>query len=270
MLHLLDDDTPEVRAVVSQKLIEYGGDVSEALAEYDDTLSDKDVHLLSRLLLPARREQIIREWTVPQDGLLGMLDDWEFLEAQLRIISDYLHDGVTLRPSLHDMLDLVAEEARPVTDEAGIDGLRIFLFESGKFKGNHENYNHPCNSDLCWSIQKGKSNPLGLCTIFILVARRLNLEVDGVNFPNHFICCTELDGKKFLIDCFNGGKIHDLAPLLEKRDEMAPHVWDALHNAATPGEILLRTLRNMELSFTRHNATQDANLMKKLIASLNS
>lgn len=268
LLRLLDDETPAVRQTVGEKLREYGGDVSEVLAECPHPLTDTEISLLSDLLKPCRRDALFVDWEVPYRGWRAMDDDWDQLESCLRQISDFLHDGVSLRPPLSDLLDLLADEARDACEEAGIDGLRMFLFESGRFKGNHEQYHEPLNSDLAWAIQQGKSNPIGLATIFILIARRLDLEVDGVNFPGHFLCRVEHGGQQLLVDCFNGGRMHDLNEILSRRDEINDSIAAALVSSATPGEILIRTLRNLEISLQRNEEAEDAALIRRLVESL--
>jgi regulator of sirC expression with transglutaminase-like and TPR domain len=268
LLRLLDDETPAVRQTVGEKLREYGGDVSEALAECPHPLTDSEIGLLSDLLKPCRRDALLVDWEVPFHGWRAMDDDWDHLEACLRQISDFLHDGVSLRPHLSDQLDLLAEEASDACDEAGVDGLRMFLFESGRFKGNHEQYQDPRNSDLAWVIEKGKSNPIGLACIFLLVARRLDIDVDGVNFPGHFLCRVEHGGQQLLVDCFNSGRIHDLNEILNRHDDIDDTIATALTSVASPGEILIRTLRNLELSLQRHEEAEDAELIHRLIESL--
>ena len=268
LLRLLDDETPAVREKVSEKLREYGGDVSEVLAGCAHPLTDREVGLLSDVLKPCRRDALLVDWEVPFHGWRAMHDDWEHLESCLRQVSDFLHDGVSLRPPLSDQLDLLAEEAQDVADAAGIDGLRMHLFESGRFKGNHEHYNDPRNSDLAWAIENGKSNPIGLAVIFLLVAKRLDLDAEGVNFPGHFLCRVEHGGQSLLVDCFNGGRIHDLQEILSRREQIDDNIAQALISCATPGEILLRVLRNLEVSLQREEENEDAALIHRLIESL--
>jgi hypothetical protein len=78
------------------------------------------------MLRPARREILVRDWIAPSGGAMALHEDWESFEALLRTISDFLHDGITLRQPLSDALDLLMEEAIDdgVTDA---DELRTFL-----------------------------------------------------------------------------------------------------------------------------------------------
>ncbi|MBC7979315.1 MAG: hypothetical protein H7Y36_01985, partial [Armatimonadetes bacterium] len=65
LLRLLDDETPEVRFVVTERLSEYGGDLSEFLPDVDRTLSGSEKAILTEILRPARRETLRSEWLTP-------------------------------------------------------------------------------------------------------------------------------------------------------------------------------------------------------------
>lgn len=268
LLRLLDDDTPAVRQSIANELLAYGGDLSEIITEHPRGLKPDELELLSQLLHPARRQALRRDWVAPMGGWVAMEDDWEQLEGSLRLISDFLHDGVSLRASLSDALDMLAEEAAPAVEADGVNGLRMFLFESGQFKGNHANYGDPRNSDLVWVMESGLSNPIGLATLFLLLARRHDLVVEGVNFPGHFLCRIDMDGQSMLVDCFNGGRLHRMAELMQRHEDMSADLFHSLRQSATPGEILLRTLRNLAIAFQRANATEDEALIQVLIESL--
>jgi len=265
LLRLLDDETPEIRTRVAERLAAGEGDVSEALAElgWEGSAADRD--LLSALLLPARRETLRTEWSMPSGGL-G--DDWDQLEYLLRLLSDFLHDGVTLRQSLSDALDLLAEEAEENDAADSEEALRHFLFETGRFRGNKESYYDPRNSDLAFVVEAGTSNPIGLCLIYLFTARRLGLDVTGVGFPGHFLCRIQDEGQPVIIDCFDNGKRHHLASLLAAHPELGREQREALKYPAEPGAILNRVLLNLASSFAGMKQDEDAALIAELRETL--
>ena len=258
LLRLLDDDTPAVRERVAERLAETSGDLSEELAELGWDGGPAERRLLGRLLLPARRETLRTEWVVPSNSSGSLADDWDFLEHLLRLLSDFLHDGVTLRQSLPDALDLLAEEAEENGAEGSEEALRAFLFEGGRFRGNRESYYDPRNSDLSFVVASGTSNPIGLCLVYLFAARRLGLEVSGVSFPGHFLCRIHEDGEPVIVDCFDDGKRHPLASLLAAHPELGREQRDALKAASTPGAILHRVLLNLASSFAGMKRQEDA------------
>ncbi len=266
LLRLLDDDTPAVRARVIERLSLCGGDISEWFATQSQALGPFEKVILLRALKNSRRENLIRDWIVPTGGAAALAEDWETLEALLRTLSDFLHDGISLRQPLGDALDLLAEEA----EEAGITSakhLRKFLFDGSRLRANKLDYYEPSNSDLAWSIANGHSNPIGLCLIFILVARRLDFEVEGVNFPGHFMCRIYEEGYPLIIDCFDNGQLHLQGTLLES-PQLTKQQRQILRQTADPGTILLRLLANLQQAFQEMDLEEDIELIKQLQKTL--
>jgi hypothetical protein len=266
LLRLLDDDTPAVREKVAQRLALCGGDLSEWLATQPRSLSAPEKSLLSEMLGPPRREALAREWIAPTGGAAALQEDWETFEALLRVLSDFLHDGISLRQPLSDALDLLAEEAA----EDGIstaNELRSFLFDGTRLTGNRIDYYDPRNSDLAWSIAEGRSNPLGLCLIFMLVGRRLDFDIEGVNFPGHFMCRIFEDGFPVVIDCFDHGQLHLQSTLLENPALTRPQ-RNLIRESVGPGNILLRLLNNLHAALEKAGREEDAELVRDLLATL--
>jgi hypothetical protein len=266
LLRLLDDETPAVRERVAERL-SHVGDLSEWLTTRPQSLSRHETTLLQEMMRPAHRATLTRDWIVPTGGAVALQEDWESFEALLRTLSDFLHDGITLRQPLSDALDLLAEEAT----ESGViteNDLRAFLFEGDRLEGNRTDYYDPRNSDLAWSIAEGKSNPLGLCLIFILTARRLNLEIEGVNFPGHFLSRIFEDGYPLIIDCFDHGRVHLQSTLVENGAELTRQQRATLRETANPGSILLRLLNNLASALEHAGRPEDAKLIEELHKTL--
>lgn len=266
LLRLLDDETPAVRERVAERLASCGGDISEWLASRPRALSKQELSLLSEMLRPPRRELLAREWIAPTGGAAALQEDWETFEALLRALSDFLHDGITLRQPLSDALDLLAEEAA----EAGVSTARElgkFLFDGSRLTANQEDYQDPRNSDLAWSVAEGRSNPLGLCLIYILTGRRLHLDIEGVNFPGHFMCRIFEDGYPIIIDCFDRGQLHLQATLLESPD-LSRSQRALLRQSADPGTLLIRLLNNLHGALEHAARDEDAQLVQELQATL--
>lgn len=267
LLHLLDDETPGVRSVVSERLARYGGDLSEVLAQEPIKLSHKEKASLLEILQKIRRKKLEAEWVAPTRGAGAISEDWEEFEALLRLLSDFMHDGITLRQPLSDALDLLAEEAH----EQGINherGLAEFLFCEARLTGNRTNYDDPRNSDLAWSIDEGKSNPLGLSVIYMLVAQRLEMQVEGINFPGHFLCRISEEGTLSIVDCFDNGRIYDQITMLENGEQLTANQRMTLLETADLGTILVRLMTNLLSSLQHTGRMEDAALIENLRQTL--
>jgi len=263
LLKLLDDEQPEVRRIITEKLSGYGGDLSNQIAGLGIDLSPADQCRLSELLRPERRCALRESWQIPEDGLQGPYADWETFENLLRLISDYLHDGVNLRPPLPDALDLLARDVEDSYVAPTEDDLRIYLFESGLFQGNSENYYSIHNSDLTWVLENQIGNPLGLATVFILLGQRLGLDIQACNYPGHFLALIPVKGEEYLVDCFNSGRLVNLDQFLHD-NEISTEARQAAQYPCPPGLLLKRTLANLAHSFARINREEDEMLALEL------
>jgi hypothetical protein len=267
LLRLLDDDTPEVRSVVAGRLAEVGGDLSEILPDMARSLSGREKGLLTSMLLPARRTTLREEWVTPGFGVAGLGDDWELFESHLRLISDFLHDGLSLRQPLSDALDLLAEEAQE-DGVASANDLRVFLFERKRLGPNAGTYYDPRNSDLAWCLSEGVSNPIGLGVIYMLTGQRLEMEIEGICFPGHFLCRIHEDGYPLIVDCFDRGCIHSQNLLTDPSNDLGREQRRALEGSADLGTILLRVINNLIDAFVRQGRMDDAELITEMRDSM--
>lgn len=262
LMRLLDDETPEVRRHVAMRLDACGGDISEWMATWPGRLAPQEHEILRNLLGSGRRRILEQDWTVPTGGTAAMREDWEAFEATLRLLSDFLHDGTTVRQSLSDALDMLAEEA----DLAGISTARQLanhLFKGDVLQGNRADENDPSNLDLAWAVANGRSNPLGLGLILILVARRLDIEVEGVDFPGHFLCRVHEDGIPLIIDCFDQARPHLQMTLLESPD-LTRTERAVIRQPMAPGAMLLMLMDKLTINLESRGRNEDAGLVRKL------
>jgi hypothetical protein len=266
LVKLLDDETPEVRQGIAARLAQFGGDVSEWLAERNVRLTGRERGLLSAMLGAARRAELEREWLAPSGGAEAMGEDWEGFEAMLRLISDFLHDGVSIRQPLSDALDLLAEEAAE-REVMSAEELRVFLFVQERLKANGDDGDDPRNLDLAWAIATGQSNPLGLGLVFMLVGRRLGFEVEAVDFPGHFLCRIYREGFPIVIDCHDHGRQHLQSTLLESPD-LDRGERAVLRQAAHPGRVMRRLLDELESDLEDADRGEDAALIRRLRKTL--
>lgn len=262
LLRLLDDETPEVRSALKRRFAELGGDVSECLGLLECDMDVGRCELLSSMLAPGRRRRLMEEWQSPVGGAAAMGEDWDHFECLLRNLSDFLHDGVTIRPPLSDALDLLAEEAED-NGVSSADELRIFLFEEGRYVANEQGVGDPRNLDLAWVADAGRSDALGLSLLYLLLARRLDHEVEAVDYPGHFFCRIHEEGVAYLIDCFDFGKPHSQEVLIARSGSgrASKHI---LTSSVGPGGLLLRVLGDLKEQLEKSGRLEDAELMGRL------
>jgi hypothetical protein len=268
LVRLLDDEDPAVRMILSERLASYDGDVSDTLARLGIDLPDDDRTRLSKMLAPGRRRQLRSQWVVPAQGLDDSQGDWESFELLLRLLSEFLHDGTSPRPTLPDALDQLADEAVLHNAHRDEEALCAFLFDSGLFRANKAGFYQTGNADLLWMIPQRKGNPIGLAVLAMLVAHRLNLTVGGCNFPAHFLAWITIDGKDHLVDCFGSGRIISVAEIRSNSAVLTPDARRAIKGPCSMRDILLRILGNLQRAYSEQSNLADANLIGELVLSL--
>ena len=153
LIKLLDDESEATQSALKKEFEKFQGDVSDDLASLAIDLSPEDRYRVSQLLHPCRREKLTQQWAVPDN----LDDDWETFEHLLRLLCDYMHDGISLRSSLNDSLDILADDSNSTCPPHREQSKKIPIREK-HFTGARQ-----CvlfNSDICYTLETGKGNPI--------------------------------------------------------------------------------------------------------------
>jgi regulator of sirC expression with transglutaminase-like and TPR domain/S1-C subfamily serine protease len=127
--------------------------------------------------------------------LVALLDDGEI------DIESYLHTLDRMAGEIRQSLPEDSDEA------ARLAALTRYLFEENGFHGSRTNYYHRANSYLNQVIDDREGLPITLSLLFMELGRRLELKIEGVGLPGHFVVRhVPAEGEPQLIDVFEGGK----------------------------------------------------------------
>ncbi len=160
-------------------------------------------------------------------------------------------------PEHMSRLDRLAARVREAagTDDSAYRRLACVdyvLFKREGFKGNEDDYYDPENSFLNRVMARKRGIPITLAVVYMEVARRVGLEVDGVGFPGHFLVKARCDGQDLLVDPFHGGDIlspADLQNLLDKLYGGRLQVQPGYLSAVPARHIVQRMLNNLKLVY---------------------
>ena len=147
------------------------------------------------------------------------------------------------------------------------------LFKDYGFSGNTANYYDPRNSFLNDVIERRLGIPITLSAIYIEVARRLHLQVDGVGLPGHFMLKHRSDDQDIFIDSFNGGILMTREECLEfvTRTHGADKVnAKQFMNGVSTRQIVSRMLRNLKMIYIEAEAFEKALVMVELMVLTDS
>jgi hypothetical protein len=264
LLQLIDDDSPEVRQHVAEKLLALGPELERELSRFAGDLSSTQVDLLRNLMTDQREAARRREAWLQWPGLPAETDR---LERAFELMAEFQYDWmppVKLGELLDDIADEFGRSGRPMDPL----GLSRFLFITKKYRGNVDDYYNPLNSNLIHVIQSRRGIPITLTCLFILVGARLGLRIHGCNVPTHFLARADLDGELLLFDCFNRGRVLTKSEMAQLRNALAPQFEQLITDPPSAEAIVVRVLRNLVSAYEMADLKEKMELTLALLRDL--
>jgi regulator of sirC expression with transglutaminase-like and TPR domain len=194
------------------------------------------------------------------------------------------HRVVDPAPTMAE-LDRLGQRARTLMEGLGgeatatdrIAALNSLLFDEEGFTGNETRYDDPRNSFLNEVMTRRTGIPITLAVVYLDVAWRAGFDLEGVNFPGHFLVRAPqapIDlaiGEDLLIDPFHRGALltrADCERLLERHvGGDTPFSRDLLASAHKH-EILVRMLTNLKRLYVRFRSFPQAREVTNLLLAL--
>lgn len=164
-------------------------------------------------------------------------------------------------------LDLLAEEARDRLsgETAGpvvLQEVIRTLYERNGLRGNEEAYHDPRNSFLNDVLDRNLGIPITLAIVLLEVGWRLDLPLEGVNFPGRFLVRYRGEEQRLLIDPFDNGRMR----FEDEAQELLDQVYGGLVKvqpdfleAATRRDIVLRLLLHLKTLYA--NVKDDVRML---------
>jgi hypothetical protein len=263
LLSLLDDDSSDVQEAVVRELTSYGVTLEQHLESLVPPVRDEYRPLIDGIVREGRRRRLREGWA----GLHAVAGDIRQLEEGLRLLSDFLQVP-PLRFSLSAMLDGYAERFRATEGPHDALALAEFLFQREGLSGARDSYYSAQNSNLLYVLIEKTGLPITLTCAYILVGDRCGLHITGCNLPGHFLAIAPHHGRKFVVDCYNGGLVLLDTDLSRLGSASNVSTSDLLGLECSAGVILSRVLRNLAHAYRRREdaeAMKDADLVERLI-----
>jgi regulator of sirC expression with transglutaminase-like and TPR domain len=170
---------------------------------------------------------------------------------------------------LDDFALRLAERIDPQAEaDQTLGVIHQFLFEEQGFCGNEENYYEAENSYLNRVIDRRTGNPVSLCTVLILVARRLNLPISGIGLPGHFVARYQTPEAELFIDCFNRGKVLTKADCVKYLTDMGHTLQDGYLSPVSPRRTLQRMCSNLHQIYSQLEQQDEADRVGRYLIAL--
>lgn len=259
LIRLLEDES--IRDAVMRELASFGPSLEEEIERQTIPLSAANA-LLLRPLFAQYPSWLKDNWT----GWQLKKSDNEQLEAALDLLARFQY-GRLYPVSLRTLLDNLADEYDARYTRRDALDLSEFLFQVYALRGvDEDDFYNPLNSNLVYVIKQKRGIPISLACVYILVGDRLELNIEGCNFPGHFLAVASTRQDKVLVDCYNGGRTISKETLANANAKLSG--FDILRLKCTAGMIVARVLHNLVAEYESTGDVESASIMNELLRTL--
>jgi len=143
-----------------------------------------------------------------------------------------------------------------------------YVFDVLRFRGNEQNYYDPENSYLNRVVDRRKGNPINLCLVYLMLARRLRLPLAGIGLPGHFICRYQTPSEEYYIDVFNHGKLWTKANCIQYLVFRNYTVQDSYLTPVSSRKMLMRICGNLHQVYHHLGMTGEATRLQRYLIAL--
>jgi regulator of sirC expression with transglutaminase-like and TPR domain len=267
LVSLLEDEDEEIVSHVEARLMQIGTGVIPLLEHeweinFNPRMQRRIEDLIHTLQFELVQERLVDWKENRQDDLLEGL--W--------LVATYQYPDIELEDLKQEVHELYIEVWREFQEDlAPFDQIRVMnsvVFDKLKFRANTKNFHSPANSMINAVLESKKGNPISLCSVYLLIAQKLGLEVFGVNLPNLFILMFKNEVAEFYVNCFNKGLIFTKEDIDNYLDHINISKQDLFYEPCSHLDIVLRSLRNLVVSFEKlgdyHKSDEIKVILKKL------
>jgi regulator of sirC expression with transglutaminase-like and TPR domain len=167
---------------------------------------------------------------------------------------------------LDQLADRVRELLMPPQNAREICSVlnRVFFHEFG-FRGATKDFSDPRNSFIHLVLERKRGLPITLCVVYLLIARRVGLELEPIGLPGRFMLGSFTGKEPFYIDVWSGGKFFDIDQMEDFLDDFETENSGASLLPVTVAETLARGCRNLVQQFAKAGECANSNLFQKFV-----
>jgi hypothetical protein len=260
---LIDDESPVVRDAVVRQLKNFP---DEGKAFLQEILDGRDP------LLAKHAQEINKSL-----GWADVIGDFlEFIRSQRyeletgwflldrTVYPDFQATSATL--FMDKLADRVRElVAPPLSPRQTCSVLNRVLFHEYGFRGSGKNFENPENSFLHRVLDRRQGLPITLSVLYMLIARRIGLELDPIGLPGRFMVGCFAEERPFYIDAWSGGKILELEQMENFLEHSSIEDSGSALLPVTVAETLCRGCRNLVYHFQLSKNPEKSSLFDEFV-----
>lgn len=258
LINLLDEPDEKAFFQIREKIFSFGANAIQFL--------EKAWENSFNALVQERIENIIKK--IQSDGLVFDFTNWINVGSS-DLLRGFMLVSRTQYPELDEentiirieqmKMDAWLELNDNLTALENIKVLNHILYHVHNFDGNKTNLHAPQNSYINTLLETRKGSPLTLGMLYIIIARKLNIPVYGVNLPQHFVLAylTEMlqdpteNDVLFYINPFNKGAVFTKREIELFIRQLKIKPDDSFFAPCTNVDIIKRLINNLIYSYTQ-------------------
>lgn len=264
---LLEDDDREVVSHVEEKILSSGTGIIPLLEKewestFNPTVQRKIEDLVHELQFELLKERFL-DWKDKggSDLIEGLwiLATYQYPDLELSAL------GEAVEQLYHELWRHMQEDMNPY------DQVKVFnevFFNQFHFRANTKNFHSPANSMINAVLESKKGNPITLCSIYMVLAQKIGMPVFGVNLPNLFILTHKTENEVFYINVFNRGLIFTRSDIDNYIENLQLEKQDIFYEPCENTDIILRSIRNLIVSFEKLGDYHKADELKMVLQKL--
>ncbi len=279
LVSLIDEPEPEVFRDISTNILQFGTDIIPVLED-----AWENQHLPE---VQNRIESIIHQ--IQFDQVCQDLEDWVVSDSDnllngCIIIARYHYPELEEEQIRYDISRLRKDIWLELNENlTALEQIKVFnhvFYKTHGFSGNIANYHDPRNSYINKVLELKTGNPLSLGILYLILAQSLELPVQGINLPEHFVLAytgntlnpdtLELskDNVLFYINAFSKGAVFsfkDIEVFLKQINmKPLPQYYMPCNNQ----QIIIRMLNNLSIAYSKESQkgkSDEINFLNQII-----
>lgn len=269
LITLLGDDDAHVHNVARERLLQIGEPATTFLREASNTDGDGKVRIAARHVLA----QLQQEDVISSFYLFSLLDDEQIdLEQAVFLLARLGFPDLDIAPyqrQLDQLAQMISQRLAGLHHQYDCTRVlhvvnQVLIAEEG-FSGNLEDYYDPANSFLNCVLERRAGIPITLSVIYLLIGRRLQLPIRGINMPVRFICQYYSPPDSFYFDPFNKGQMLTRMECAKLVQPSRQAFHDGMLAPAGARDIIMRMIRNLLVIYHHHENHQQIERCNRIL-----
>jgi len=242
--------------------------MSEQIVSFDDsTLKNIEIKVTQK-----NDEKIMQNWHfINRQHLMKQFQQWKQnpdLESGLFLLARLKNPGL-LEERYRSILDNYCDRAASSLDSSSteedlINAINNVLFKEEVFVGNQLDYYDLDNNFIHSVIDRKTGNPIMMSALYILIGRRIGIDIQGIGTPGHFI----VKFGHLLIDPFFAGREVTKDECVLRAQELSVAWHDEYLEPIDDRAMIARCLRNIIAVYKKHNDYDRASELTALLKNI--